>query len=512
MRHINRRDFLKTAMALSGGSLLSLSPGLRGLKAPSDKPNILILVLDAMSACNLSVYGYAKNTTPGLERIAERATVYHSHYSAGNFTTPGTASILTGLYPWTHRGINLNGLVNRKYTDHNIFSLMNDEYYCTAFTQNYIADVLLSQFRYGMDRHIPALSFYEETNRPLFSRFLPRDPVSAYFGLDDYLFSGGIDRVGNTPSVPIFEYLNSFAHQYQDFYRPSPDFPYGKPYNSTYSYENSIAFAGVRDEIIDLANQRSPFLSYFHMYSPHEPYTPRREFINIFPEIDIPRKKTTKFSILDISYESILARRKEYDEYVANIDFEIEQFVNALEEAGVLKNTYLFITADHGELFERSEYGHMTQLLYEGVIHIPLIVLAPGQKERRDVYHPTSNVDLLPTLLQIGGRPLPVASLEGKILPGLGGNEEIRSVFSLEAKKCSAFSGLKNGASVSMIKGDYKLIYYTGYGNHPDTFELYNVKDDKDERKDLYQLDTATASILKEELLDNFEENRNPAG
>jgi arylsulfatase A-like enzyme len=502
MKNISRRDFLKAAMALSTGSLLSMAPAFRGLKAQSDKPNIIVLVFDAMSARNLSVYGYPKSTTPGLERIAERATVYHSHYSAGNFTTSATASMLTGLYPWTHRGINLLGMMSQKFVDQNIFSLLGDEYYCTAFTQNYLADVLLGQFQSGIDRHIPVPSFYDQLDHPLLGQYFPRDPVAAYYALDDLLFSNS-----NVPSVPIFGFLNKLTNKKQDFYRPLPDYPYGMPYNTSYSYENSVVFAGVRDEILDLASHQSPFLSYFHLYSPHEPYTPRKEFVDIFPEVEFPYKAPTRFSTLDIKNDSILERRKKYDEYVANVDFEIEKLVNALDESGVLKNTYLILTSDHGELFERGEYGHVTRLLYDAVIHIPLIVIAPGQKTRRDVYHTTSNIDLLPTFLQIAGRKSPVG-LEGKILPGLGGEEETRSIFSMEAKECSSFGGLVNGVTVSLIKGDHKLIYYTGYPKRPDTFELFNLKDDIEEMKNLYSLDVVTASQMREELLDNFEENR----
>ncbi len=359
-----------------------------------------------MSARNLSVYGYPRNTTPGLERIAERALVYHSHYSAGNFTTSGVASMLTGLYPWTHRGINLSGLVNRKFVNQNIFSMMPDDYHCAAFTQNYLADVLLSQFQSGIDRHIPFPSFFEKADRPLLAQYFPNDPVATYYGLDDYIFSGGISREGSIPSAPFLGFLNKLAHADDDFYHPLPDYPYGLPYNSSYNYDNRVAFAGVRDVIFDLADRDSPFLSYFHMYSPHEPYTPHRDFVDIFPEIEVPFKRPTKFSTLDIPHEAILARRKRYDEYVASVDFEIEKFVNSLDEAGVLDNTYLIITADHGELFERGEHGHVTRLLYDAVIHIPLLILVPGQKSRRDIFHPTDSVDLVPTLLKIsGGNP-----------------------------------------------------------------------------------------------------------
>ena len=507
MKSISRRDFLKAAMALSAGSLLSLSPALRKLKTQSDKPNIIVLVFDAMSARNLSVYGYPRSTTPGLERIVERATVYHSHYSAGNFTTSGTASMLTGLYPWTHRGINLSGMVRKKFVDHNIFSLMGDEYYCTVFTQNYLADVLLGQFQSGIDHHIVTPSFYDQLSFPLLGQYFSGDPVPAYYGLDDYLFSGGVSRVGSVPSTPIFGFLNELARKDQDFNRTLPDYPYGIPNNSFYSYENSTAYAGILKEILDLSSQQNPFFAYFHMFSPHEPYRPRKEFTDIFPDMEFPRKKPTKFSTLDISNESILWRRKTYDEYIADVDFEIEKLVNALEDSGILKNTYLILTADHGELFERGEYGHVTRLLYDAVIHIPLIVVAPGQKTRRDIHHPTNNIDLLPTLLQIAGKT-PSTSPEGKILPGLGGSEEARSLFSMEAKECSAFGGFANGTTVSMIKGGHKLIYYTGYPKRSDAFELYNLNDDIDEMKDLYLLDVVTASQMKEELLDAFDANR----
>ena len=247
MKSLSRRDFLKTAAAFSAGSLLSMAPALQNIKAQSNKPNIIVMVFDAMSARNLSVYGYPRSTTPGLERIAERATVYHSHYSAGNFTTAGTASMLTGLYPWIHRGINLSGMVNRNHVDHNIFNLIGDEYHRTAFTQNYLADVLLGQFQSGLDRHIPAPTFYDQLDHPLIGQYFPRDPIPAYYGLDDYLFSGGIDRVGSIPSAPIFGFLNKLARRNQDFNKSLPDYPYGIPNNTFYSYKHEVVYAGVLD-------------------------------------------------------------------------------------------------------------------------------------------------------------------------------------------------------------------------------------------------------------------------
>jgi len=46
------------------------------------------------------------------KRFASRATVYHNHHSAGNYTTPSTASLFTSTYPWTHRALNLSSLIS----------------------------------------------------------------------------------------------------------------------------------------------------------------------------------------------------------------------------------------------------------------------------------------------------------------------------------------------------------------------------------------------------------------
>lgn len=502
--NLSRRDFLKALGVLSAGSLAATVPSLTRLRAPSDKPNVVILVLDAMTARNLSVYGYARQTTPNLDRLAARATVYHSHYSAGNFTTPGTSSLLTGLLPWTHRGINLGGLVHEPYVDHNIFSLLQGDYYTAAFTQNYYTEVLLGQFHHGLDRHIISSSFYEQLDRPLLGKYFPNDPVPTYYGLDDFVFSGR-----SVPASPFFAFLASLFHQGVSLDdRAVEGYPYGLPNNFFYTYRNDVAFAGIQQEIIHLAEQ-SPFLGYFHMFSPHEPYRPRAEFVGKFPKLDAPFKKPNKFSTLDISYESIQARRTDYDEYVADVDSEIGKLVDGLTAAGAMDNTYFIITSDHGEMFERGEYGHITRFLYDAVIHIPLMVLSPGQAARVDVTAPTTSLDLLPTLLHLAGKPVP-EGLGGRVLPELGGTADSeRSIFTVEAKENSSFGPLVQG-TISLIQGPYKLIHYTGYPRKPEAFELYNLQADPEEMKDLFEAETSTASLMKEELLDSLADANRP--
>ena len=137
----------------------SFQPGLKRLnKFAGDAPNVIILVFDTLSARHLSLHGYKRLTTPNLARFAEKATVYHRHYAAGNFTSPGTASLLTGTYPWTHRAFQQAGIILRKLADQNLFRLFDSSYTRSAFAQNIWADLFLYQFKKDIDVHVKIYS------------------------------------------------------------------------------------------------------------------------------------------------------------------------------------------------------------------------------------------------------------------------------------------------------------------------------------------------------------------
>ncbi len=106
---LHRRDFLKLAASLP---ILKLAWEWERLSSPSrmsiqgnTAPNVVVLVFDALSATNMSLYGYPRETTPNLSRMAQNATIFHRHYAGGNFTSPGTATLLTGSLALDQPGI-----------------------------------------------------------------------------------------------------------------------------------------------------------------------------------------------------------------------------------------------------------------------------------------------------------------------------------------------------------------------------------------------------------------------
>ncbi len=505
MTGISRRDFLKLTAAVTASLGLTRSGPAYKILSGTDgtRPGIIVLLFDAMSARHLSLYGYGKETTPNLERFAQHATVYHSHYASGSFTTPGTSSILMGMYPWSHRAINHGGLIKRSLTNQNIFSLMGNQYYRTAYAENLWADLFLRQFQSGLEDHISptAFGYQNKTINPFLGLADLPDSDMIYYTFNQFLLTGdGQDPTqwAGSPSLGFLDYLHVFDKRNLD--EASAEYPYGIPYNSFYYFQIPQAFPEVTDRIQRLVRDSSPLFGYFHFWSPHEPFRPRAEFVNKFPDLPIPDKPHHPLATSQLSPADYAPTIKVYDEYIADVDDGFGKLLDQLTSAGVLENNYLVVTSDHGQLFERGDSGHTTALLFDSVIHVPLLISAPGVQTRRDVYSPTSAADILPTLLNLAGAQNP-ASSEGKLLPGFGGQEDMsRSVFSMDAKYDSAFEPFQQ-ATISLIKGNMKLIYYLGYAAYPDQIELYNLQDDPDELEDLRDQLPGLAAQMKDELL-----------
>jgi len=492
MSTFSRRDFLKLAALFPSAIALSNVISTQLSSSPDQNmalPNVIIVVFDAMTARNLSVYGYHRKTTPNLERFAERANVYHAHNSAGNFTIPGTSSLLTGTYPWTHRAINQGGLVDRRLTKKNVFGLIGKEYNRIAFAQNLWADFILSQFREDIDVFLPPSTF-SVTDHVIGDKF--KDRNLAYRVFDDFLFKK------DSPASIVFNPIEKIILSRIIAQKSSNDYPRGLPGDVNYSiaYRLDELFAGLSAFVNNLS---APYLAYFHLFSPHAPYRPSKEFYGKFDDNWRPVNKPIHRFSDGRSNVTLNDARRSYDEYIAATDAEFGHFIDTLDESGVRDNSYIIVTSDHGEMFERGEKNHVTSLLYDPVIHVPLLISAPGQRERKDIYSPNNSVDVLPTLLHLTGREIP-DWCEGTLLPGLGGQEDPeRATFSVEAKGNPAFAPITKG-TIAMRKGKYKLIYYTGYEKQ-DSFELYDMENDLEELTDLYPVQPEIAASMGKELL-----------
>jgi arylsulfatase A-like enzyme len=464
-----------------------------------ERPNLIIILLDTLSAQDLSLYGYPRETTPNLTRLAGRATVYHRHHSAGNFTTPSTASLLSGVYPWTHRAFHQYGMVEKSLASRNIFNLLGDKYRTVGFAQNQLADILLYQFGAFIDEHIK-FGTYNLLDRTIYDNIFPKDSLAAYRSFDQYLFYGDLPGSLYLSHLQTMENIADYNAQVKKY-----RFRYPKELPDAGDRPSAFVLRPLFDGILDLlGNQPNPFFAYLHLFPTHYPYAPSKEFIGIFREDPSPIAKTEHFFSQGETQQRLDGLRMQYDEYIAHTDAELGRLIDHLEETGLLGNSFLVVTSDHGELFERGVHGHTTPLLFEPVTHIPLLISSPGQNQRIDVHTPTSNIDLLPTILSLTGQAIP-DWCEGEILPGSGGKASPgRSIFSVEAKTNSAFKALSK-ATIALFKDSYKLIHYRGYPGHDGVSELYNLENDPEELDDRYTIEPAVAEELETELMAKLE-------
>jgi arylsulfatase A-like enzyme len=469
-------------------------------------PNIIVLVFDAWSAENVSLYGYPRPTMPNLEKIAERATVYHSHYSAGRFTSPGVASFLTGMYPWTHRAFSLGSGVLKQLKHKNIFTLLAEKYNTLGYTQNKYADIFLGQFNKHLDIHIPRSAFHYE-NRTFYTSLFSNDAQIASSSFDDNIVKEDIGFDASLFLGPILRTLHLYEREVDHFNYQS-GYANGLPVTIEHEY---FSLRNVVDGAMDLLqNLQKPTFAYLHFFPPHGPYKTAEKFSGKFKGANTwePEEKTQHLLNPDkFSHEDTLVYRHRYDDYLASWDDEIARLYTFINESGLNNNSYVIITSDHGEMFERGVVGHMAPLIYEPLIHIPLLISSPGQVTRQDVYSNTSSVDIVPTLAQLVGVPIP-DWVEGTPLPLLGGEEnDQRSMYAIDAFNNSAFKPLTR-STISLTKGPFRLTFY----NYPDNqqFEFYNLDSDPEELNDLYPSQPAKAVQMQEELLQALSEADRP--
>jgi arylsulfatase A-like enzyme len=199
----------------------------------------------------------------------------------------------------------------------------------------------------------------------------------------------------------------------------------------------------------------------------------------------------------------LLRTRIAYDDFILYVDREFGRFMEKMEQSGLLENTWVILTSDHGEMFERGVLGHITPLLYQPVIRVPLVIFEPGQKTRRNIYTNTSAVDLLPTLLHLTGQPKSDWD-EGVLLPPFlaPASASERTLYTLQARRNDQYKPITN-ATIVLVKGQYKLMHFFGYEEldaGEERLELYDLENDPEEMNDLSTSKRETAAELLDEL------------
>jgi len=440
----------------------------------SKRPNILLITLDALTAEDMSVYGYVRNTTPGLEHLAEHCYRFTNFISSCDFTTPAVASLLTGEYPLTHRVFQLDGQVPPKSREHNLAWVLRENGYTTgAIVTNLAANPLTLRLDDSF-------------------KYLLRPPMNPWmtFGTSamqlDPLLSAAIYKVTDGILGLTGWAFNSFNHE-----------PYVNSYNAAKLSRDFIS------------STPEPYFLWLHLLPPHAPYVNSSGFR--FPGLsDHPQDFETQEQYYwrwptENGYYSpsqqptIDLLRMRYDESIADTDRALAHLLEWLDRTGRRSNTIVIVTADHGENFCQGYYSHASPDLHYAEVHIPLLISLPGQSVAETSDKPGDLTDVAPTILSLLKIDVP-PWMEGKpLLSADWQTEEPRPAFSMYLARSSIFGPVAKG-SIAADDGRYRMIW--NFENC--TVRLYDIQADPEEKVDVASEHPARVTELLSLSRDRF--------
>jgi arylsulfatase A-like enzyme len=409
------------------------------------KPNVLIVLIDALRADRLGAYGYHRDTSPNLDKLASEGARFDAAIAQASWTKPSIASMLTGLYSrqtsvssggWAEQGQQGAVLVQALAAKH-----------VTLAEQ--LASMGYETGAFGENHHlVPELGFSQG-----YLRYDWKQPV----------------RIG-----PLRQIVRRF--------------------------ESRFVADWINDRFFDWldAKEGRKFFAYLHHIDVHWPYESPAPFSGMFTATPSPEDFNRSKFMPDtverlrqggpgkIDPATLRAMSDAYDEGIRYVDDRLGKVFDELRGRGVYDDTLIIVTADHGEEFlEHGLLGH-GESLYDEVIRVPLIVKFPCPGPHcapRVVNSQVELVDVFPTVMSAVGAEAP-ANLVGRNL----------GVQAAESR--TAYSEL--ASMIALRTPQWKWIY----DEQGDSGKLFNLAQDPGEANDLAEREPALRELLSARVLD----------
>jgi arylsulfatase A-like enzyme len=377
------------------------------------RPNVILVLVDALRPDRLGPYGFTdRPTTPNLDRLAADGVVFERAISQAGWTVPSIASLFTGVYPKTH------GVYKfiRPDAHLSVGGSTDDSVLLEPLSSAH--DTLAEQFR--------AAGYAT-------SAILKSDVVNAGRGYDQ-----GFDH---------FEFIDRK--------------PKDRGESGAHLTDATIAWIDGHYDV------DRPFFLYLHYMDTHASYQAPKPLYDTYAtgidsDLDgsvmpIRAFNDGKAVATDDDVAKLLAL---YDAEIEYWDLQLGRLMAYLDDLGMLDNTIIAITADHGEAF--NEHGKFLHAgLYQENIAVPLIIAGSGLEERR-VAGWVEMIALGPTLVDLAGVP----QGSGWVIPSLAavarGQAELQptSVYSEWAgQRCVIDPG---GLKLLLVPGEIMLFDLVG--------------------------------------------------
>lgn len=428
--------------------------------------NLILITVDCLRADHLSCLGYSKRTTPNLDNLASGGVLFSEAISVSHWTTPSFLSIFTSTYPLMYGG---QLYITRLRT--NVAEVLKEHgYHTAAFHSN---PWLSSHWGYHRGFDTFDYTIQKSRRRSLLSR--PKELGKRIIGTNGKL--------------------------YEFLYQVYAALVIGCPYIKGEDL-NKKAIRWLHD------NPNNFFL-WLHYMDVHEPYVSPQQALLPFRRWHVCKlDRKAKNHPHSLSPEELNELIELYDAKISYVDEMISSFLGMLKQNNILENTFVIITADHGQQFmEHGYYGHRF-CLYDELIRVPLIIVGPGLKAQV-VSQQISLLDLAPTILDMIEIEKPKAFLGNSLLPLTGqnklrtGNLEAISEADTTGNRLLNFETRRldtNQRMVSLRTAKWKYIYIEGGQD-----ELYCLEDDSKETKNIINVEPDMAKELRGRIMAHIE-------
>ena len=406
-----------------------VEPKNRNLETPAVGPNVLLIVLDAVRADFVGAYSRRwsqdESFTPAMDKLASTGALFTNAISAGSWTRPSVASLFTGLRPMRH------------------------------------GDWLGSGKFFGQtdDKGVP----------------LAHSLASEFNTLAELLKKAGYTTACFAPGEHgQYHRLSGFTQGFS-FYET--DYGRGRYVRSDETFEALVRW--FKNE----KPRRKPFFTHVHTLGAHEPYTPSTPYDAMYQGLfddwktEVPTTGENQRYL--VNGETDRSRYLElYAGLLRHADDQLAILLTELEQLGILDNTLLIVTSDHGHaLWDHGRPGH-GKTLYEETIHVPLIVSAPNLKPIR-IQEPVELVDIFPTILEYL-EVEPGIRVDGQSLLPLTRED------SNFTPRPHTVSFLDPSLVTLRTRNHEKIIYNGPKGTNTQySYELYDLTEDPDELKNI---------------------------
>lgn len=431
--------------------------------AAAARPDVYLITLDTLAAEDAAVCGDGPTRMPRLRELASRASCFERHYASSNFTTPSTATMETGVLPWTHWGVQIVAKMAPAMHGQTLASQLRAQgYEAHSISANLMAS----------PRHHGSFDEYDsQAISPSPSLGLkPRVALSHFPDTTLPFWLSGL--------IPLLDTLDVHL------------FPEHSPFAPELTYEAARPL---------IANAKRPQFLWLHTLPPHDPYLPPVSTkYKLLPAGELDRwSQLLGMTGYGAAQQGLIDKhRLRYREAIMGADESLGRFLDALDRQGKLDSALVIVTSDHGESFERGYIGHAGEWLHEAVVRVPLVVKLPGQRQGRVIDQPVSLADVVPTISDVLGLPA-IAGVEGRSLkPALLGEPMAsQPVFTMAMERQSRFRPIRAG-HYAIIDGPFKLVLHPAEARA----ELYDLTKDPRERQDIAATSPAVAARLRAAL------------